>query len=93
MNFVNINNLEDIIFSLIETRREDDYWEFKQCHHRNKADLLHDIICMANNRSNNNGYIIFGIQDKIFEIIGVENNKYRRNQQNIIDVLKSKLFL
>lgn len=89
---MNINDLKNKIISLIETQREDDYWDFKQCHHKNKADLLHDIICMANNRSDNDGYIIFGIQDKTFDIIGVENDDNRRNQQNIIDFLKSKTF-
>lgn len=84
--------LSDRILSLIETKREDDYWDFKQCHHHNKADLLHDIICMANNRSNQNGYIIFGIQDKTFDIIGIESDENRRNQQNIIDFLKEKSF-
>lgn len=89
---MNIADLEDEVASLIDSKREDDYWDFKQCYHKNKADLLHDIICMANNRSNHDGYIIFGIQDKTFNIIGVEKDELRKNQQNIIDFLKSKSF-
>ncbi len=89
---MNIADLEDEVISLIDSKREDDYWDFKQCYHKNKADLLHDIICMANNRSNHDGYIIFGIQDKTFNIIGVEKDELRKAQQNIIDFLKSKSF-
>lgn len=36
--------LEDEIKVLILSKREDDYWDFKQQHHSNKANLLHDII-------------------------------------------------
>lgn len=43
-------NLRDEVITLISSRREDDYWDFKEKHHINRADLLHDIICMANNR-------------------------------------------
>lgn len=85
--------LEEEIMMLIDSKREDDYWDFKQQHHTNKADLLLDIICMANNRVDRDAYIIFGIADKTFEVIGVENDENRKNQQNIIDFLKSKSFV
>lgn len=32
---------------LIEIQREDEWWDFKQEHHHDKADLVHDIVCMA----------------------------------------------
>lgn len=89
---MNKTELKREIISLIESKREGEYWDFKYCHHSNKANLLHDILCMANNRSNNDGYIIFGIEDKTFKIVGVENNENRLNQQNIIDFLRSKVF-
>lgn len=77
---------------LINSKREDDYWDFKQSHHTNKADLVHDIICMANNRADRDSYIIFGIEDSTFEICGVEGDLNRRNQQNLIDILKGLKF-
>lgn len=80
------------IIDLIESQREDDWWDFKREHHHDKADLVHDIICMANNRANRDSYIICGIEDKTFNIIGVENDKNRRNQQNIVDILRSVSF-
>ncbi|WP_337018387.1 ATP-binding protein [Oceanobacillus massiliensis] len=76
---------------LIASKREGDFWDFKEKHHSNKADLLHDIICMANNRADKDGYIIFGVSDD-YEIKGTENDENRRNQQGIIDFLKSKKF-
>ncbi|MFP3392419.1 helix-turn-helix domain-containing protein [Brevibacillus sp. SIMBA_040] len=85
--------LKEEILLLINTKREDDYWDFKQQHHTNKADLLLDIICMANNRVDRDAYIIFGIADKTFEVVGVENDENRKNQQMVIDFLKSKSFV
>ena len=36
------------ILQLIAFRQEGEYWDFKKEWHKNKSDLLHDIICMAN---------------------------------------------
>lgn len=85
-------DLKNTIISLLETGREDDWWDFKQCHHKNNVPLLHDIICLANNRANRDAYLIFGIEDKTWNIIGVENDTNRRNQQNIVQLLKSQKF-
>ncbi len=87
-----MHNLETLIEQLIVSKQEGDYWDFKQCYHKNVANLLHDIICMANNRADRDAYIIFGIADKTFEVLGIESDINRRNQQQIIDVLKSKKF-
>ena len=58
------STFEDKIFELINLKQEGEYWDFKRQWHENKTDLLHDIICMANNLSNNDGYIIIGIDEK-----------------------------
>lgn len=76
---------------LISSKREGEYWDFKECHHKNKADLLHDIICMANNRTDQDGFIIFGVNDH-FEIKGIAYDENRKSQQQMIDFLKSKSF-
>lgn len=80
------------ITSLIKTKREDDYWDFKREHHKCKADLLHDILCMANSLHDKDCYIILGVDEESGDIVGVENNEVRRNQQGIIDFLRSKKF-
>lgn len=78
--------------SLIEKGSEGSYWDFKQCWHSNNADLLKDIICIANNitMDMHDGYIIFGVEDKTFNIIGVSEDANRKNQENIIGFLSSQ---
>lgn len=89
---MDIDKLTNEIKYLISTKHEDDWWDFKREHHHNKADLVHDIICMANNRPRKDSYIIFGVEDVTYDIVGVENNVNRRNQQGTIDILKNIAF-
>ncbi|MCM1307338.1 MAG: ATP-binding protein [Butyrivibrio sp.] len=77
------------IQELIERRAEGEYWDFKQQWHSCNADLLHDIICMANSPANRDCYIIIGIEDKTYHILGVSDEN-RKNQQNVIDLLRQK---
>ena len=83
------NDLASEIAALIKSHREDEWWDFKREHQHDKADLVHDIICMANSRADRDAYIIYGIEDKSFNVIGVENDQNRRNQQGITDILRS----
>lgn len=87
-----MNFIEEII-NLIELKKEGNYWDFKEYWHDNNADLLHDIICFANNLVNRDSYIIIGVEDKSYTITDVKNDPNRKNQQNIIDFLKSKKFI
>jgi hypothetical protein len=88
-----MKNFSETIKELIELKTEGDYWDFKLHWHENKADLLHDIICMANNLANRDGYIIIGIEDETGNIVGIsEDDENRKNQQNLIDFLKNKKF-
>jgi hypothetical protein len=81
----------DAIFDLISSGQEGGYWDFKECWHSNKARLLHDIICMANNLENREAFIIFGVTDQ-GEICGVENNRCRKTQENLTSFLRDKQF-
>lgn len=83
------DDLKNEILELIECHAEGEYWDFKQQWHSNNADLLHDIICMANSLANRDCYIIIGVEDKTYNILGV-NDKNRKNQQNVIDLLRQK---
>lgn len=85
------DSLVNDVRMLISLKREGEYWDFKEKHHKNKADLLHDIICMANNRADRDAYIIFGVNDN-YEIVGVEKDENRKNQQGLIDFMRSKKF-
>ena len=82
----------DFILELIDSHKEGEWWDFKECFAKSKTDLIHDIICLANQSSKNNGYLIFGVRDKTFEIVGVECDEHRKNQQQIIDVLRNVPF-
>lgn len=85
------DKIYEIISDIIASKREGEYWDFKQVYHSNKADLIHDILCMANNRSGKDGYIIWGISDEPKgEVCGIERDGNRRNQQQIIDLLQSQ---
>lgn len=85
-------DFKKIIIELIESKKEGEYWDFKEAWYDNNADLLHDIICLANNLANKDAYIILGVEDKNFIIKGIENDTNRKTQQNVIDFLKSKKF-
>jgi hypothetical protein len=84
--------LEEII-TLIQSKREGDFWDFKEKHHENNASLLHDILCLANSLTKTNKYLIYGISDPAegCEIIGV-NSEDRKSQADMIDFIRSKNF-
>lgn len=86
--------LKQTVESFIRQSSEGSYWDFKQCWHKDNTDLLKDIICMANNTTTDmrDGYIIFGVEDKTYKIIGVSEDSNRKNQENIIGFLSSKLW-
>lgn len=84
---------EEEILKLIFLRQEGGYWDFKKQWYENNGDLLHDIICMANNLHNRDAYIIIGVDEEMdCSIVNTQNDPNRRNTQNIVDFLKDKKF-
>ena len=57
-------DLVDIIRGLIVIEKEGGYWDFKRQWYESNEDLLHDIICMANNLEGRDAYIIIGIDEE-----------------------------
>ena len=86
-------NLADKILELIDTKREGQYWDFKETHHENKAELLHDILCMSNSLYKGNKYLIYGVCDPREDCVvkGVSDQN-RRTQSDLIDFIRSKPF-
>ena len=82
-------DIKSEVLELINRQAEGEYWDFKQQWHSNNADLVHDIICMANSLANRDCYIIIGIEDRTYNIVGVSDEN-RKNQQNVIDLLHQK---
>lgn len=88
-------NLDIDIRRLINSKREGAYWDFKEEPHENNAELLHDIMCLANTLHNGNKYLIFGITDPTSEtkLKGLlPNQKNRKTQAQYIDFLRTKKF-
>jgi len=84
------------IRSLIELKQEGSYWDFKREWYskEKKADLLHDIMCLANNLENRDAYIIIGIdEENNHNPLDVNNDENRKNTQMIVDFLKDKKFV
>ena len=86
------DELQHIIEELISLKKEGVYWDFKQEHHKNTTDLVHDIICLANTQYDGDRYIIYGVNDN-FEIIGLSEGYGRRKQCDIIDTLRHGHFV
>ena len=82
------------ILQLLELKQEGSFWDFKRNWYSDSkiGDLLHDIICMANNLENRDAYIIIGVDEENYELVDVTNDSNRKNTQNIVDFLKDKKF-
>ena len=86
---------ESVIQDLISLKQEGPYWDFKrEWYSRDKkSDLLHDVICMANNLSNEDAYIIIGVdQENDYALYSVKSDPNRRNTQQLVDFMKDKHF-
>lgn len=87
-----MSDFQSIILELVKLKKEGDYWDFKEIHHSTKADLLHDIICLANNvRHKGDRYLIFGVNDK-GDILGIQNDTKKRPQHDFINILQDSSF-
>ncbi len=94
------DQLDEIVRELFYLGVEGEYWDFKEKPYffegqskeeknKKKNDLLHDIICMANNLSNRDAYIVMGIQDKPVKITGVKQFSNKWTQENYQDFLQN----
>lgn len=66
---------------------ESEFLDFKQTFHSNNADLIHDILCMANSSHEGNRYLVFGISDNK-EIIGIDEQEVILSH-NLYDLFKN----
>jgi predicted HTH transcriptional regulator len=79
-------SFESQMFELISLKQEGEFWDFKKVWYQKKSDLLHDIICMANNLTNNDAYIIIGVNEsENYNICDVSEDPKRRSTQNLVD--------
>lgn len=85
----NNETLKNTINELIEQRREGDYWDFKEEFHKDSSELVHDVMCLANNKFNQDAYLIFGVSDN-YEVIGIIDDTW--NQDRVIQILETADF-
>ena len=94
------DQLDEIIMELLHLGVKGEYWDFKEKPYffegqsdkdknKKKGDLLHDIICMANNLSNRDAFIIMGIQDKPVKITGAKQFSNKWTQESYQDFLQN----
>ena len=86
------DHIENIIAKLISLKSEGAHWDFKRKHHSNKAKLVHDILCLANAVTQCDKFLIFGVEDHSFEIIGLKEGELK-NASDVYDTLKKIKFL
>ena len=83
------------IYNLISLKQEGGYWDFKRQWYEkgHESDMLHDIICMANNLNNRDAYIIIGVdEDDDYKPYDVTDDPNKRTTQMMVDFLKDKKF-
>ncbi len=86
------SNLKITIEQLLQTKREGSYWDFKESWYEDKAELLLDIICMANNQEDRTAFLIIGIKDQTMEVVGVENDPNRKKLSDLSQFVNGKPF-
>ncbi len=87
---LSIDPINETIVGFINSQKETSQYDFKQQWQTpsKDGDLLHDILCMANNENNEDAYLIIGVTDN-YKVIGVKEWK---KSNDIIDFLRSKKF-
>lgn len=83
----------DEVPHLINLRREGPYWDFKKQWHDENWELIHDIICLANNLDSDVSYLVIGIdEDGDYRVCDVETNidAPRKTNQNLVDLLSKQ---
>lgn len=86
-----IDDLNLKIVNLINSKKEDYYYDFKQKWHDSKENLLHDILCLSNNLENEDAYLIIGVSDNNI-VCGINDSDKRYSSNDLMDFLRGKQF-
>ena len=89
------DTMASTILDLVSRQGEGTYWDFKLKHHDNTADLVHDVLCLANAEHSGRRYLVFGVNNETFEIVSILETEERRTQADIIALFRDnarKLF-
>ena len=90
------HELEVKVKEYISLRNEGEMWDFKRQWYdkeKGKAELLHDIICMANMVQDVDGLIIIGVdEENDYAICDVKNDINRKDTHEMVKFLRDKTF-
>lgn len=80
------------ILELISSKREGEWWDFKR-QWPSKEDLLHDVLCLANNTQFKDAFLIIGVdEENDYSFRDVSSDEQRKNTQQVVDFLKDQPF-
>ncbi len=84
-NELEIDELNEKIVSLINKKKEEDFFDYKSefTNNSKNGSLLHDIICLSNNISNQEAYLIFGVDDN-GKAVGLDKKLISNNIQDMV---------
>ena len=82
------DDLVEIIATLINRKIEGTYWDFKRKHHKNRADLIHDVLCLANAKHTGNRFLIFGVDGEDFSLHPINEDPGRRSQADLVGLFR-----
>ena len=89
----NKETINELVSAYIKLHQEGECWDFKKEWYHSRTDLLHDILCMANLTTENDGLIIIGVDEKDdYSICGVNEDTNRKNTNNLVCFLRDKQF-
>ena len=77
------------VLDLVSRKTEGRYWDFKLLHHENRAELIHDILNLANAEHHGRRYLIFGVEDKSYDLHSITGTPSHRSQADIADFLRA----
>lgn len=86
------DNISKIIEGLLLQNKEGDYWDFKREYGSSNTDMLHDIVCMANQTSHKGDrYLIYGIAEDNGSLT-VHGLTIEKKQADVLDYLRNQKF-
>lgn len=78
------------IRELLENKQPECEWlDYKQEWYESNIELLRDILSFVNTIHEKDCYLVFGVSDDL-SVTGIDDDKNRKNKQNIVDLLLSK---
>ena len=79
--------LAKTIYELVSRRSEGVYWDFKQIHHRNGFELIHDVLCLANAAHDGPRFLVYGVAND-YALYSIDQDERRKTQADIAGMFR-----